>query len=96
MGGGGGGRKIFHKKIQDQISPEKEYTGLGKFYCSFCIFCKWKDIRVAGEKNPGLKRSYIFIVELTEHLLFLVLGIAPKSRVKVCAQWRILKAPLAC
>ena len=28
---------------------------------------------------------------LTE--LFLVLGIAPKSRAKVCAQWRILKPP---
>ena len=25
--------------------------------------------------------------------MFLVLGIAPKSRAKVCAQWRILKPP---
>ena len=30
---------------------------------------------------------------LTEHKLFLVLGIAPKSRAKVCAQWRIFKPP---
>ena len=30
---------------------------------------------------------------ITEHKLFLVLGIAPKSRAKVCAQWRILKPP---
>ena len=30
---------------------------------------------------------------LTEQLLFLILGIAPKSRAKVCAQWRILKPP---
>ena len=30
---------------------------------------------------------------LIEHLLFLVLGIAPKSRAKVCAQWRFLKPP---
>ena len=30
---------------------------------------------------------------LTEHKLFLVLGIAPKSRAKICAQWRILKPP---
>ena len=28
-----------------------------------------------------------------QHYLFLVLGIAPKSRAKVCAQWRILKPP---
>ena len=27
----------------------------------------------------------------TEHELFLVLRITPKSRAKVCAQWRILK-----
>ena len=34
---------------------------------------------------------------LTEHLLFLVLGIAPKSRAKVCAQWRMsLSPPVAC
>ena len=30
---------------------------------------------------------------LTKHKLSLVLGIAPKSRAKVCAQWRILKLP---
>ena len=30
---------------------------------------------------------------LTEHLLFLVLGIAPESWAKVCTQWRILKPP---
>ena len=30
---------------------------------------------------------------LTEHSLFLVLGIASKSRAKVCAEWRILKPP---
>ena len=29
----------------------------------------------------------------TEHLLFLVLRITPKSRPKVCMQWRILKPP---
>ena len=29
----------------------------------------------------------------TEHLLFLVLRITPKSRARVCAQWRILKPP---
>ena len=29
----------------------------------------------------------------TEHVLFFVLRITPKSRVKVCAQWRILKPP---
>ena len=29
----------------------------------------------------------------TEHLLFLVLRITPKSRAKVCAQWRILGPP---
>ena len=34
---------------------------------------------------------------LTEHLLFLVLGIAPKPRAKVCAQWRMsLSPPVAC
>ena len=36
-------------------------------------------------------------MELVNHYanrtLFLVLGIAPKSRAKVCAQWRILKPP---
>ena len=30
----------------------------------------------------------------TERQLFLVLGITPKS--KVCAQWKILKPPVAC
>ena len=30
---------------------------------------------------------------LTEHESFLVLRITPKSRAKVCAQWRILKPP---
>ena len=29
----------------------------------------------------------------TEHKLFLVVRITPKSRAKVCAQWRILKPP---
>ena len=29
----------------------------------------------------------------TQHYLFLVLGITPKSRAKVCTQWRILKPP---
>ena len=29
----------------------------------------------------------------TEHLLFLVLRITPKSRVKVCAQWRMSLSP---
>ena len=29
----------------------------------------------------------------TEHKLFIVLRITPKSRAKVCAQWRILKPP---
>ena len=29
-------------------------------------------------------------------LYFLVLRITPKSRAKVCAQWRILKPPVAC
>ena len=29
----------------------------------------------------------------TEHWLFLVLRITPKSRAKVCVQWRILKPP---
>ena len=28
----------------------------------------------------------------TEHYLFHVLGIMPKSRAKVCMQWRILKS----
>ena len=36
----------------------------------------------------------------TEHLLFFVvffvLGITPKSMAKVCAQWNILKPPVAC
>ena len=35
----------------------------------------------------------IFLVMRTEHQLFLVLRITPKSRAKVCAQWRILKPP---
>ena len=30
---------------------------------------------------------------LTEHQLFLVLGIAPKSRAKVCAQWMMSLSP---
>ena len=29
----------------------------------------------------------------TEHHLFHVLGIAPYSRAKVCAQWKILESP---
>ena len=29
----------------------------------------------------------------TEHCLFLVLRITPKSKAKVCTQWRILKPP---
>ena len=37
------------------------------------------------------------LMELVNHYanrkLFLLLGIAPKSRAKVCAQWRILKPP---
>ena len=32
----------------------------------------------------------------TEHELFLVLGITPKSRVKLFAQWRSLSLPVAC
>ena len=31
---------------------------------------------------------------LNEHYLFLVLGIAPKSRAKVCSQWRMSLSPL--
>ena len=32
----------------------------------------------------------------TNRTLFLVLGTTPKSRTKVCAQWRILKPPVTC
>ena len=62
----------------------------------FTAMCplRWFIILFKGFYNDALMalgKHYV-----TKHYLFGVLGIAPKSRAKVCAQWIILKRPVGC